>query len=266
MRAFPAPPLGLTRSDRLRASAATRHPTCQAIRFLLSAGTIAACLLGWVLPLTCMGAVPEYLSPGGPSSHAFRVAALADQASSYRTLRYEGVVGQTHDYTCGPAAVATLLSEYFAIEATEGCALERAEATMTERGRTPGEPISALDLVQAMEDLGLASRGYRVTVDALVDYFARGGPPVIAHVTQPQQHFVVIVGSVDDHLLLADPSWGARIEPHRVLEEQRGFSGVVLVPLPTASQAEEARRHQARALELAAERLARLAALREALR
>lgn len=264
--AFPAPPLGLTRSDRLQSPTASRHPTSQAIRLLLAAGTITACLLGWIVPFTCMAADPMFHGLAGLTGHAIRTAALADLVTPYRTLRYAGVVGQTDDYTCGPAAVATLLSEYFRIDATEQAVLERVERFMAERGQALGGPISALDLVQTMAVLGLPTRGYRVTADALVDYFRRGGPPVIAHVTRPQRHFVVIVGSVGTNLVLADPSWGRRIEPRAALEEERGFSGVVLVPLTTATQAEEAHRHQARALGEAAAQLAHLRALRETLR
>jgi predicted double-glycine peptidase len=35
--------------------------------------------------------------------------ALAQQPTPHRDLRYQGVVGQTDWFTCGPAAVVTLL-------------------------------------------------------------------------------------------------------------------------------------------------------------
>ena len=44
---------------------------------------------------------------------SFLVApSFANRITPYRTLRYEGVVGQTTYYTCGAAAVATLLTHY----------------------------------------------------------------------------------------------------------------------------------------------------------
>jgi len=65
----------------------------------------------------------------------------ADEAGtslSYRELRYDGVVGQTDWYTCGPAAVATLLTYYYGIPTTEAEALKLAEGFMREMGLEPG--------------------------------------------------------------------------------------------------------------------------------
>jgi len=46
---------------------------------------------------------------------------------SYRELRYEKVIEQVEWYTCGPAAVATLLTYYYGLPTTEAEALELAE-------------------------------------------------------------------------------------------------------------------------------------------
>jgi len=71
---------------------------------------------------------------------------------SYRDLRYIEVIGQTDWYTCGPAAVATLLTYYYGIPTAEAEALELAEGFMREIGLEPGpeQGINALALKKTL--------------------------------------------------------------------------------------------------------------------
>jgi len=191
----------------------------------------------------------------------------AGTVRSYRELRYEGVIGQTDWYTCGPAAVATLLTHYYGIPTTETEALELAEGFMEKMGLEPGPErgINALALKRTLEAKGIPTKGYRVKPEDLQDYFTQGGLPVIVHPTKPQKHFVVAVGMVGDEIVLADPSWGRSIIPFTALVNERGYSGVVLVPIPPLELAQRAQEKQKEILEWAAFRLAALARLREEL-
>ena len=192
--------------------------------------------------------------------------APADEAGaslSYRELRYEEVIGQTDWYTCGPAAVATLLTYYYGIATTEAEALEFAEGFMREMGLEPSRGINALALKKTLEAKGIPTKGYRVKPGALRDYFARGGLPVIVHLVKPQKHFVVAVGMVEDQIVLADPSWGRSIIPFSALIEERGYSEVVLVPIPPPELIPRVRSNQQATLSWARGRLAALARLRE---
>jgi len=197
--------------------------------------------------------------PTGP----VRAARVAEGLDSYRELRYRGVIGQTTPYGCGPAAVATLLSHYMGLEAPKDEVLQMAQKSLTARGEEKGQPLAALDLVHAMQGHGLKARGYRITPSALADYFARGGVPLIAHVTCPQNHFLVVVGMLDQRAVLADPSWGIRVEFLDDLESKLGFSGVVLVPLADTASREHAQARQRAVLAEAAQRLARLRRIQE---
>ncbi|MBC7099145.1 peptidase C39 bacteriocin processing [Candidatus Bipolaricaulota bacterium] len=156
---------------------------------------------------------------------------------------------------------------YYGIPTTETEALELAEGFMQKMGLEPGPErgINALALKKTLEAKGIPTKGYRVKPEDLQDYFARGGLPVIAHLTKPQKHFVVAVGMVGDEIVLADPSWGRSIIPFTALVNERGYSGVVLVPIPPLELAQRAQEKQKEILEWAAFRLAALARLREAL-
>jgi len=191
---------------------------------------------------------------------------LLFQPLSYRDLRYEWVVGQTDWYTCGPAAVATLLT-FFGIPTTEKEALELAEEFMRAQGFEPGAErgINALVLKQTLEAKGIPTKGFRVKPEALKDFFDRGGLPIIAHLTEPQKHFVVVIGFVDEKIVLADPSWGRRIIPFTSFVNEHAFSGVILVPLPPPELVSQAKENQKEFLSWGQQEISRLLRLRETL-
>jgi len=187
----------------------------------------------------------------------------------YRSLRYTHVVGQTDWYTCGAAAVATLLTYYYNDPATEAEILEVAIKETEASGKDPLEGLTALSLKRALEKRGYQVKAYRVNLEQLADYFRRGGLPVVGHVTRPQLHFLVITGIVDPpqggptHVLLADPSWGRRILPLEALVTEKGFSGVILFAVPQSeAQLEIAKARQKKELSWARSELLRLFRLR----
>jgi predicted double-glycine peptidase len=191
---------------------------------------------------------------------------LLFQPVPYRELRYIEVVGQTDFYTCGPAAVATLLTYYYSIPTTEAEALELAEGFMRAQDLEPAKGINALALKQTLEAKGILTKGFRVKPEALKDYFDRGGLPLIAHLTEPQKHFVVVVGFVGDQVVLGDPSWGRRTIPFSAFVKEHGYNEIVLVSLPSDPEiVRSAKERQKATLEWAADRLAHLANLREGL-
>jgi len=130
-------------------------------------------------------------------------------------LRYTGLVRQTTEYSCGAAAIASLLDEYFGIDVTEAEVLEAVEAKVLARGEVPGVEagLTAYDLLHASATFGLRLLGYQLDECQLEDYYARGGLPVISHVTKPRLHYVVIVGIAEANVLLCDPGCGRFVVP-----------------------------------------------------
>ncbi len=186
---------------------------------------------------------------------------------SYLDLRYTDVVEQSNEYTCGAAAVATLLTYFYGIPTSERDVLNLVYESMRTRGEKPeqGRGLTAYDLKVAMEAKGLKTKGFLVKPAALQDYFARGGLPVIIHLTRPEKHFEVAVGMIGDHIVIADPSWGRSAMPLMLLVKQRGYDGVVLVPIPSSELARQVVARQREILKWAALRLTKLTQLRESL-
>jgi predicted double-glycine peptidase len=192
-------------------------------------------------------------------------AQSGESLSSFRELRYEVVVGQTNEYTCGAATVATILTYFYGISTSESEILNLAEESMQMRGEEPsqGHGLTAYDLKKGLEAEGIEAKGFQVTPQALQDYFIRGGLPVIIHLTKPEKHFVVAVGMAGNQIVLADSSWGRSIIPFTVLISARGYSEVVLVPIPSPELAIRAEIEQKKTLVWAQDRLIALAWLRE---
>lgn len=180
---------------------------------------------------------------------------------SFHHLRYEGVIPQSSWYTCGPAAVATLLTYYFELPTSEEEVLEIALASMESRGTPWDDGISLLALRDALRVAGVPSEGYRITPEALIDYFDRGGLPVILHLRWPQPHFVVAIAWVDERLLVADPSFGSQLIGIAELVNVKGFDGYLLVPRPDEALALRVDVNQRRAAEAAARRVRALQSL-----
>ncbi len=198
--------------------------------------------------------------------------ALAGSNISHRSLRYTHVTGQADWYTCGAAAVSTLLTYYYGDPASEQDVLEVALAETQASGKDPLKGLTALSLKRALEQRGYAVKAYRVNLEQLADYFHRGGLPVVGHVTKPQLHFLVITGVLDPpgggptQVILADPSWGRRIMPLSELVTFKGFSGVILLAVPKSqAQLQKVRTLQTGELTWAARELARLRSLRRRL-
>jgi predicted double-glycine peptidase len=188
---------------------------------------------------------------------------VSGTCTTYRELRYEGVVGQTSEYSCGPAAVATLLSCFYGLDVNESDTLRGAAEYDAAAGREVGSGITARALKRILVDQGIPTRGLIVSLYALVKHFDQRGLPLILHLTRPQKHYLVVVGIIGGHVVLADPSWGRRLLPVLELVTELGFDGVVLVPMPPPELAERAAAAQSDALSWARARLAELAAMRE---
>ena len=187
----------------------------------------------------------------------------ADEMASYRELRYEGVVGQTEWFTCGPAALSTLFTEYYGLEnATERELLELSVQAMQGTDKNIEESgVTALALKQVSEAKGIAAKGFSVTMDELGGYFESGGLPLLVHVTKPELHYVIAIGIVGDQIVIADPSFGRRILPFSSLVYEKGFSGVVLATSADAEASKHAKQIQAETLLWASRRIQRLASL-----
>lgn len=133
---------------------------------------------------------------------------------SLKEARWDTVIRQRYDFSCGSAAVATLLSYHYDMPHDE----EQVFKTMFQAGdqdKIRKEGFSMLDMKRFLDSRGLNSDGFRVSLDQLI----RIGVPVIVLVnTQNYKHFVVVRGLRGDSILLADPALGSIAIPRGQFE------------------------------------------------
>ena len=131
-------------------------------------------------------------------------------------MRDQGVVKQSLDYSCGPAAMATLLSYYFQVPTSEQDVLDWLERHSTQwqlpdDWRQTGVSMAALAKIgnySGLDAVGVAVNPQmlrKLKVPVIVYLEHRGFP-----------HFSVIRG-VDSlgRVQLADPSWGNQLLSQR---------------------------------------------------
>ena len=147
------------------------------------------------------------------------------RVTSLRALRDAGVVKQRHDYSCGTAALATLLSYGLNDPVDESALLQALIAPLStdELAKLQKNGLSLLDLQGLAQKRGYKAQGFRLHRDQLVKL----SRPVIVFIKpRGYQHFAVLKGLRGDRALLADPSLGnVRMPLYRFLDMWADESG-----------------------------------------
>jgi predicted double-glycine peptidase len=144
-------------------------------------------------------------STGGP----FNV-----KVTSMKEARFHTTIRQQYDFSCGSAALATLLSYHYEDQVSEGEVFK----AMFENGdqakiRTLG--FSLLDIKNYLQARGYAADGFRTSLDKLA---ALGVPAIVLINHNGYRHFVVVKGVFADKVLIGDPTLGIRKMPRTEFE------------------------------------------------
>ncbi|KGE05094.1 C39 family peptidase [Pseudohaliea rubra] len=120
-------------------------------------------------------------------------------------MRDKGLIKQQRDYSCGLAALATVLTHYFLTPTSEEALLEALASNGEREARWIEEGVSLAALARLARDRGFAAAGVAVAPGAL----DRLGVPAIAYLELGEDaHFTVLRGVAAEAVELADPSWG----------------------------------------------------------
>lgn len=143
--------------------------------------------------------------------------------TSWRDMPFRTVVRQQHDFSCGSAALATLLTHHYGRPTAEAEVFEAMYAA-GDQARIEERGFSLLDMQRELATLGFQADGYRVPLSALEE----ADSPAIALIeTGGYRHFVVVKGLRDDQVLVGDPSAGLLIYPRADFEAI--WNGVIFV-------------------------------------
>ena len=169
-------------------------------RMLLSLALLAAA--------TAAPAQRAYLPGNGAGDVVLPITSMK-QARTARTLI------QKYDFSCGSAALATLLTHHYNYPVDE-------QAVFTEmyesgdQDKIHKEGFSLLDMKRYLEAHGFEADGFEVPLDKLSE--ARV-PAIVLINTNGYHHFVVVKGLQDGRVLIGDPAQGTRAVSRKAFEE-----------------------------------------------
>ena len=128
----------------------------------------------------------------------FQIEPLVEQ-------RYRNIVRQAYDYSCGSAALTTVLDYYLGRNLAERQVMEGLLHYGESERIVERRAFSMLDMKRLVTALGYPSGGFRATIDDLVDL---DHPAIVPIHHAGFKHFVVLRTIRDGRVYLADPSVG----------------------------------------------------------
>lgn len=162
----------------------------------------------WVVVLALAGAgaarAADTVTINGEAGVAYSLHLTTLKAARFRTT-----VAQKYDFSCGSAAVATLLTYQYGYPVTEQAAFAWMYAH-GDRAKINKEGFSLLDIKDYLQTLGFDADGFRLPLDKLAQNHL---PAIVLIVENGYHHFVVVKGLLDGRVLVGDPARGTRSIP-----------------------------------------------------
>lgn len=167
----------------------------KALRSVLALAALAVC---------AAGAVADTLQLLGAGSGVFAVP-----VTSLKEARYKATLHQQFDFSCGSAAVATLLTYHYGYPVSEQQVFEDMYAR-GDQDKIRREGFSLLDIKSYLGRHGFVADAYDLPLDKLLE---AGLPALVLVNEKGYAHFVVVKGMREGRILIGDPSSGTRALP-----------------------------------------------------
>ena len=157
-------------------------------------------------------------------------------ARSMKDLREQNLVMQRFDFSCGAAALATILRYGFDEPVTERLVLEELFGLLSddEQPLVRAEGFSLLHLQRVAQARGYRAQGFRLEPEQLP---MLGGPVIVFIEPRGYRHFAVLRGFRGDRAYLSDPSRGnIRMPAYTFFESwlQEDGNGIIFVVEPAS--------------------------------
>jgi uncharacterized protein len=143
----------------------------------------------------------------GPVDLPYQVGgAYTVRVTSIREARFASTIRQQYDFSCGSAALATLLTHHYRHPVTEDQVFDEMYR-IGDQAKIRVEGFSLLDMKRFLEARGFQADGYEEPLEKLVEV---GIPAIVLINENGYSHFVVIKGLRDGRVLVGDPAGGTR--------------------------------------------------------
>lgn len=154
--------------------------------------------------------------------------------TSLAERRWQAVVRQQYDYSCGSAALATLLTYHYDWPVDEAEVYE-AMYSVGDQEAIRQHGFSMLDMRNYLRSMGFRADGVRAPLEVLEEI----GVPVITLITtEGYRHFVVVKGINALHVVIGDPARGIMRMPRDEFEGL--WNGTALLVRSSAAQGRDA--------------------------
>ncbi len=165
-------------------------------------------------PLAHAGTVMVFGASGGDFSI---------NMTSQKEARFKTTLKQQYDFSCGSAALATLLTFHYEDPVSEA-EIFKSMYKAGNQDKIRKEGFSLLDIKNFLSRRGYHSDGFRTSLDK----FKKVGIPAIVLIdNKGYKHFVVVKGITSTEILLGDPSNGVRRIPRTQFETM--WSGLLFL-------------------------------------
>ena len=150
---------------------------------------------------------------------------------SWRDLPFQTVKKQGLDYSCGSAAISTLLTYVYDKKTSEG-SIFKAMFDAGDQDKIRQEGFSLLDMSRYLNSRGFKTTGFKASLSVI----EKNKVPFIALINDNgYNHFVVVKSIKGRHLLVGDPNKGNVIYPRTKFEA--AWNGIALVVTNHAKKA-----------------------------
>jgi len=157
--------------------------------------------------------MPLSVLPGG--------AVVFKPIQSVRERKFADLVQQKTDFSCGAAALATILRQAYWLDVNEEQVIEGMLAH-AEQDLVRVQGFSMLDMKRYVESLGMRARGYRVAADTLHSVRI---PVVVLMDIRGYKHFVVLQKVDKGWVYIGDPVLGHK--RFTVDDFVKGWNGII---------------------------------------
>ena len=182
--------------------------------FCRSVLSLSAMMTAMMMPVSALAQV--HLGPEATgATYSVKVMSWAD-------IPFRSIVRQRYDFSCGSAAVATLLTYHYGRQTSEEQSFGEMwkagdKAVITKSG------FSMFDMKNYLQSIGLHAEGYRMSVKDL----AKGKRPAIVLIDlNGFKHFVVVKGVQNGTVLMGDSIRG--LTQVSTADFQKSWNGIAL--------------------------------------
>ena len=140
---------------------------------------------------------------------------------SMREQKFTHLVEQKYDFSCGAAALTTILKYAYHFDVDEQDVL-KGLAAVSDEETVKAKGFSLLDIRKYVHTLGLRGRGYKLSAANLEQVKI---PTIVRVNIRGYHHFVVLKRVIGDEVFIGDPALGNKVMSRE--EFIRGWSGSI---------------------------------------